>query len=117
MFLHFKGYKREELFSAAFADMADALALELEALGRTELKGKEMLAAAAKVLLNHFDRNRDFIGQFRGAGRMTQLVRALAREARGEVAGQPGPAAGADPPGLLGRRGARCAIPSTRPPR
>jgi AcrR family transcriptional regulator len=66
LFLHFKN--KEELFSAAFADMADSLGLEFEALAKTELKGKEMLAAAAKVLLNHFDRNRDFIGL--GAGRM-----------------------------------------------
>jgi AcrR family transcriptional regulator len=66
LFLHFKN--KEELFSAAFAEMADGLGLELDALSRTELKGKELLVAAAKVVLNHFDRNRDFIGL--GAARM-----------------------------------------------
>ena len=65
LFLHFKN--KEELFSAAFADLADSLGQELEALAKTELKGKEMLAAAAKVVLNYFDRNRDFMGL--GAGR------------------------------------------------
>ena len=66
LFLYFKN--KEELFSAAFADLSDSLGQELEALAKTELKGKEMLAAAAKVVLNHFDRNRDFIGL--GSGRM-----------------------------------------------
>jgi AcrR family transcriptional regulator len=66
LFLHFKN--KEELFSAAFADLADSLGVELEALARTGLKGKEMLSAAAKVVLNYFDRNRDFMGL--GAGRM-----------------------------------------------
>jgi TetR/AcrR family transcriptional regulator len=65
LFLHFKS--KEDLFSAAFADLADSLGQELEALAKTELKGKEMLAAAAKVVLNYFDRNRDFMGL--GAGR------------------------------------------------
>ena len=66
LFLHFKN--KEELFSAAFGDLADSLGQELEALGKTELKGKELLSAAAKVVLNYFDRNRDFMGL--GAGRM-----------------------------------------------
>lgn len=66
LFLHFKN--KEELFSAAFADLSDSLGQELEALSKTGLKGKEMVAAAAKVVLNHFDRNRDFMGL--GSGRM-----------------------------------------------
>lgn len=66
LFLHFKN--KEELFSAAFADLADSLGQELEALSRTGLKGKELLAAAARVVLNYFDRNRDFMGL--GAGRV-----------------------------------------------
>jgi AcrR family transcriptional regulator len=60
LFLHFKN--KEELFTAAFADLAESLGLELEALAKTGLKGKEMLTAAAKVVLNYFDRNRDFVG-------------------------------------------------------
>jgi AcrR family transcriptional regulator len=66
LFLHFKN--KEELFSAAFADLAESLGLELEALAKTGLKGKEMLNAAAKVILNYFDRNRDFVG-LGGGGR------------------------------------------------
>ena len=65
LFLHFKN--KEELFSAAFADLAESLELELAALAKTGLKGKEMLTAAAKVVLNYFDRNRDFVGL--GGGR------------------------------------------------
>lgn len=67
LFLYFKN--KEELFSAAFADLADGLGLELDALSKTGLRGKEMLVAAARVMLEHFDRNRDFMGQI-GAGRM-----------------------------------------------
>jgi AcrR family transcriptional regulator len=66
LFLHFKN--KEDLFSAAFADLCDSLGQELESLSKTDLKGKEMLAAAAKVVLNHFDRNRDFM--VLGSGRM-----------------------------------------------
>ncbi len=67
LFLHFKN--KDDLFSAVFSEMVDALGLELSALAKTGLKGKEMLVAAAKVILNHFDRNRDFMGQI-GAGRL-----------------------------------------------
>ncbi len=67
LFLHFKN--KEELFSAAFSDLAESLGLELAALAKTGLKGKEMLGAAAKVVLNYFDRNRDFVG-LGGSGRM-----------------------------------------------
>ena len=51
---------KEELAAAVFDEMIDGLRQELEALAKTELKGKEMLAAIAKVILNHLDRNRDF---------------------------------------------------------
>lgn len=67
LFLYFKS--KEELFSAAFSDLVDSLGLELEGLAKTELRGKEMLVAAAKLILGHFDRNRDFLGHL-GAGRM-----------------------------------------------
>ncbi|MBI3288027.1 MAG: TetR/AcrR family transcriptional regulator [Elusimicrobia bacterium] len=62
LFLHFKS--KEEMFTAAFADLVDGLGLELEALSKTGLTGKEMLVAAAKVVLNHFDHSRDFMAQF-----------------------------------------------------
>lgn len=67
LFLYFKN--KEELFSAAFADLIDALGQELDALAAAEIAGKELLSAAAKVVLNHFDRNRDFMGPA-GAGRL-----------------------------------------------
>ncbi len=66
LFLYFKS--KEELFSCAFTDTADALGLELEALAKTGARGKELVLAAARVVLAHFDRNRDFLGQL-GAGR------------------------------------------------
>lgn len=62
LFLHFKS--KEELFYAAFADLVDGLGLELEALPGTGLAGRELLVAAAKVVLNHFDHSRDFMAQF-----------------------------------------------------
>ncbi len=62
LFLHFKS--KEEMFTAAFADLVDGLGLELEALTKTGLAGKELLVAAAKVVLNHFDHSRDFMAQF-----------------------------------------------------
>jgi AcrR family transcriptional regulator len=62
LFLHFKS--KEEMFTAAFADLVDGLGLELEVLTKTGLTGKELLTAAAKVVLNHFDHSRDFMAQF-----------------------------------------------------
>jgi AcrR family transcriptional regulator len=67
LFLYFKS--KEELFSSAFSDLVDSLGFELETLSKTEAKGKDLLVAAAKVLLQHFDHNRDFMGHL-GAGRM-----------------------------------------------
>lgn len=90
LFLYFKS--KDELFSAAFVDLADGLALELEALGKAGLKGRELIAALARVILGHFDRNRDFIGRAglgsmpgcgaRSRGRLTEKFKrnhALAR--------------------------------------
>lgn len=62
LFLHFKS--KEELFSAAFADLVDGLGLELESLPGTGLEGRDLLVAAAKVVLTHFDHSRDFMAQF-----------------------------------------------------
>ena len=62
LFLYYKS--KDELFAAAFLDLVEALGLELEALGKVGLKGKELLAGAARVILNHFDHNRDFIAQY-----------------------------------------------------
>ena len=83
LFLHYKS--KEELFAAALADLVDGLGLELEALSKTGLKGKEMLTAAAKVILSHFDHSRDFMAQFssgrlpgcgvRASGKMMEKIR------------------------------------------
>jgi len=62
LFLHFKD--KEALFSAVFADLVDGLGLELEALPKTGLQGRELLVSAAKVVLSHFDHSRDFMAQF-----------------------------------------------------
>lgn len=66
LFLHYKG--KEDLFSAVFADMVDGLGLELDALPKTGVEGKDLLLATARVVLSHFDHNRDFMAQA-GTGR------------------------------------------------
>ena len=66
LFLHYKS--KDELFTAVFADLVDGLGLELETLPKTGLGGKELLLATAKVVLIHFDHNRDFMAQA-GTGR------------------------------------------------
>ncbi len=83
LFLHYQN--KDELFFAVFSDMVESLRLELEVLGKTGVAGKELLAALAKVLLGHFDRNRDFLGQV-GSGRLPgcgQLSRERLRELYG----------------------------------
>lgn len=62
LFLYYKS--KEELFAAALTDLVEGLGLELAALAKTGLKGREMLVAAARVVLNHFDHSRDFMAQF-----------------------------------------------------
>ena len=67
LFLYYKS--KEELFAAALTDLVEGLGLELEALSKTGLKGREMLPSAAKVVLNHFDHSRDFMAQL-SSGRL-----------------------------------------------
>ncbi|MDX6771152.1 MAG: TetR/AcrR family transcriptional regulator [Elusimicrobiota bacterium] len=62
LFLHYKD--KEQLFEAAFADLVEGLGLELEALPRTGVEGKDLLLATARVILAHFDHSRDFLSQF-----------------------------------------------------
>ncbi|HAZ08411.1 MAG TPA: hypothetical protein DCZ01_07815 [Elusimicrobia bacterium] len=83
LFLYYKS--KEDLFAAALADLVDGLGLELEVLAKTGLKGKEMLASTARVILNHFDHSRDFMAQFiggrlpgcgaRAGGKMMEKIR------------------------------------------
>ncbi len=62
LFLHYKS--KEDMFSAVFADLVDGLGLELDALLKTGIEGKDLLVATAKVVLTHFDHSRDFMAQF-----------------------------------------------------
>ena len=67
LFLHFES--KEDLFFAVYSEIVETLHLELQMLAKTGLAGKELLTAAVRVLLGHFDRHRDFIGMV-GAGRL-----------------------------------------------
>jgi AcrR family transcriptional regulator len=66
LFLYYKG--KEELFEAAFADLVDRLGGSLDAVAASPLRGREKLDEAARVVLQYFDDNSDFMAQF-GAGR------------------------------------------------
>ena len=71
LFLHYKS--KDELFTAVFADLVDGLGLELDALPKTGVEGKDLLIATARVVLTHFDHSRDFMaqagtGKFPGCG-------------------------------------------------
>jgi len=66
LFLHYKN--KDELFTAVFADLVDGLGLELEALLKTGVEGKDLLLSTARVVLSHFDHSRDFMAQA-GTGR------------------------------------------------
>lgn len=84
LFLHYKD--KEQLFEAAFADLVEGLGLELEALPRAGVTGKDLLLATARVILAHFDHSRDFLSQFatgrfpgcgdRSCGRLMDKMRA-----------------------------------------
>lgn len=62
LFLHYRD--KEGLFEAAFADLVESLGDELEALPKTGVQGKDLLLAAARVILAHLDHSRDFMSQF-----------------------------------------------------
>lgn len=86
LFLHYKD--KEELFEAAFADLVESLGLELEALGRAGVEGKDLLLAAARVILTHFDHSRDFLSQFatgRFPGCGSRSCERLLEKVRGNV--------------------------------
>lgn len=84
LFLHYQN--KDELFFAVFSDLVESLRLELDVLGKTGLGGKELLAALARVLLGHFDRHRDFLGQV-GSGRLPGCGK-LSRERLRELYGR-----------------------------
>ena len=66
LFLYYKS--KDELFSAAFADLVSRLGEGLNGVLASPLRGRPLLEEAARVVLEHFDANKDFMAQF-GAGR------------------------------------------------
>ena len=66
LFLYYKS--KEELFSAAFGDLADRLGGRIEELLDSGIAGRELLAAVVRSILEHLDRNHDFMSHF-GAGK------------------------------------------------
>ena len=66
LFLYYKN--KDELFSAAFADLVDRLGGTLDGVLASPLRGRALLEETSRVVLEHFDANKDFMAQF-GAGR------------------------------------------------
>lgn len=66
LFLYYKS--KDELFSAAFADLVDQLGANLQAVLDSHLSGRDLLEDAVRVVLEHFDHHKDFMAQF-GVGR------------------------------------------------
>ena len=66
LFLYYRS--KEELFTAVFSDLVDKLGSALEQVAASSFRGRGLLDEAARVVLQHFDENSDFMAQF-GAGR------------------------------------------------
>jgi AcrR family transcriptional regulator len=66
LFLYYK--TKDELLSAVYADLVDQLGSSFDNILASGLRGDALLTETARVILVHFDRNRDFMSQF-GAGR------------------------------------------------
>ena len=66
LFLYFKN--KDELFSAAFADLVDQLGELLDQAAASGLRGEALLSATVRTILAYFEENQDFLSQF-GAGR------------------------------------------------
>jgi AcrR family transcriptional regulator len=66
LFLYYKS--KDILFTAAFSDLVDRLGVSLAAVKDSPLEGRALLDETARVVLEHFDANKDFMAQF-GAGR------------------------------------------------
>ncbi len=62
LFLYYKS--KDDLFSAAFADLVEQLAERLDQVLQSPLPGRALLEETARVILEHFDANKDFIAQF-----------------------------------------------------
>ncbi len=83
LFLYYRS--KDELFSAAFADLADRLGRALEALPRSGLRGRPLLLSAVRTILHHFERNRDFMAHF-GSGRFPGCGASSRRRLMGRMA-------------------------------
>jgi AcrR family transcriptional regulator len=66
LFLYYKS--KDELFSAAFGDLADQLGRRLDEVLGSGLRGRAVLSEAVRVILSHLDLNHDFMSHF-GAGK------------------------------------------------
>jgi AcrR family transcriptional regulator len=67
LFLYYKS--KDELFSAAFGDLADQLGRRLDEVLGSGLRGRAVLTEAVRVILSHLDLNHDFMSHF-GAGKL-----------------------------------------------
>jgi TetR/AcrR family fatty acid metabolism transcriptional regulator len=66
LFLYYKS--KDELFSAAFGQLADQLGRLLDEVLAADLSGQAPLTEAVRVILAHLDCNHDFMSHF-GAGK------------------------------------------------
>jgi AcrR family transcriptional regulator len=66
LFLYYKS--KDELFSAAFGDLADQLACRLDEVLAAGRRGQATLSETVRVILVHLERNHDFMVHF-GAGK------------------------------------------------
>jgi len=66
LFLYYKS--KDELFTAVFAELVEQLGGELESVANSTQTGSTLLRETVRVVLEHSDRNRDFLSQF-GVGR------------------------------------------------
>jgi len=66
LFLYYRS--KDELFTAVFAELVQQLGRELESVAASPRTGRALLRETVRVVLEHSDRNRDFLSQF-GVGR------------------------------------------------
>ncbi|MDE2237822.1 MAG: TetR/AcrR family transcriptional regulator, partial [Elusimicrobia bacterium] len=65
LFLYYRN--KDGLISAAFTELVTRLGEDLDAVLDSPLSGRALLEQAVRVILRHFERNRDFMARF-GAG-------------------------------------------------
>ncbi len=61
LFLYYRN--KHDLFRAAFGDLVDQLAGELEAAAAQPLKGRVRLERIVEIVIAYFERNKDFLSQ------------------------------------------------------